>query len=118
TSARVSSAPRISSPRARMSGGSPRAAGRAGSRPRSSSAGSPPRKRLARRFLQVRARAPVLRERRRAHPRDDPPAGLAVELDGAAELGGLAFALDQLVAGRLGDEEDMSLLRLHGRARV
>src|SRR5439155_26582258 len=106
------------SPRAPMPAASPPAAGRAGSRPRSSSAASPPRKLLARRFLQVRARAPVLRERRRAHPRDDPPAGLAVELEGAAERRRLAFALDQLVTGRLGDEKDVSLLRLHGRARV
>src|SRR5438128_154957 len=101
-------------PRAQTSAGSRQAAGRAGSRPRWSSAASPPKRRLSRKFLEVGAGPSILWERRGANARDEPTARLAIELDGTPDRGRLALALDELVARRLGDEEDVSLLRLHG----
>src|SRR5205085_10184251 len=83
------------------------AATQAGSPPRSSSAESLPRRSLADR-LQISAATLVAGQRRRADLRDAQPPGFLFDL--VADPGRLAFALAQLVAGRLRDKQQVSVL--------
>ena len=102
-----------STPQAPMQAESRRAATRVVSQLGSSSGGSPPKKRSASRGQQVRAGPPVLRERRLRDPVHD-PAALTVELDRRSHRRRIAFAVDQLVAGRLRHEEAVAVLGGHG----